>query len=116
AGDLALVDCNAAYAAAVDAPPSTAIAEGREIAAGVLMARGRALAERARATAIAQSESQHIVINGSRRLVEFTEAPLAAAGGIVGYARDFTDLENVQAELARHIAAHADVLENVATA
>src|SRR6185437_11044138 len=115
AGDLALVDCNAAYAAAVDAPPSTAIAEGREIAAGVLMARGRALAERARATAIAQSESQHIVINGSRRLVEFTEAPLAA-GGIVGYARDFTDLENVQAELARHIAAHADVLENVATA
>jgi signal transduction histidine kinase len=116
AGDLALVDCNAAYAAAVDAPPSTALAEGREIAAGVLMARGRALAERARATAIAQSESQHIVINGSRRLVEFTEAPLAAAGGIVGYARDFTDLENVQAELARHIAAHADVLENVATA
>ncbi len=116
ATDLALVDCNAAYAAAVDATPAAALAERREIAAGVLPSRGRALAERARATAIAQSESQHIVINGSRRLIEFTEAPLAGDGGIVGYARDFTDLENVQAELARHIAAHAGVLEDVATA
>jgi len=102
--------------AAVDAPPAVVVAEGREIAAGVLPARGRALAERARATQVAQSESQHIVVNGSRRLVEFTEAPLPGDGGLICYARDFTDLENVQAELARHIAAHADVLENVATA
>ncbi len=87
AADLALVDCNVAYAAAVDATSAVALAEGREIATGVLPSRGRALAERARATAIAQSESQHIVINGSRRLVEFTEAPLAGDGGIVGYAR-----------------------------
>jgi signal transduction histidine kinase len=114
--DLTLADCNAAYAAAIDASPAAVIAEGRELAAGVLPARGRALAERARATKIAQSESQHIVINGSRRLVEFTEVPLPGNGGLLGYARDFTDLENVQAELARHIAAHADVLENVATA
>jgi len=115
AADLALVDCNSAYAAAVDATPAAAIAENREIAASVLPARGRALADRARTTAVAQSESHHIVINGSRRLIEFTETPLAG-GGFLGYARDFTDLENVQAELARHIAAHADVLENVATA
>lgn len=118
--DLLLADCNRAYAAAVDATSEVAIAEKREIAAGVVAGRGRALAERAAATAIAQSESHHIVINGSRRLVEFTEAPLPAEQGgvpeIIGYARDFTDLENVQAELARHIAAHADVLENVATA
>jgi signal transduction histidine kinase len=116
AADLALIDCNAAYAAAVDATPGAAIAEAREIGGGVLSAGGRALAERARATAVAQSESHHIVINGSRRLVEFTEMPLAGGSGIVGYARDFTDLENVQSELARHIAAHADVLENVVTA
>jgi signal transduction histidine kinase len=115
-GDLALVDCNTAYAAAVDATPAVAVAEGREIASGGLTARGRALAERVRATQIAQSESQHIVINGSRRLVEFTEVPLPGDGGLIGYARDYTDVESVQAELARHIAAHADVLENVATA
>jgi signal transduction histidine kinase len=115
AADLSLVDCNAAYAAAVDAPCEVAIAEGREIGAGVLASRGRDLAERAQRSGVEQSESHHIVINGSRRLVQLFEVPLAA-GGIIGYARDFTDLENVQAELARHIAAHADVLENVATA
>jgi signal transduction histidine kinase len=116
-GGLALTDCNRAFATAVDATKDVAIAEGREIAASVVGGRGRALAERAHATAVAQSESHHIVINGSRRLMEFTEAPLGAASDeVIGYARDFTDLENVQAELARHIAAHADVLENVATA
>ena len=112
-GDLRLVDGNRAYAAAVDAPAKRALAEGREIAAGDT---GRALAARARGTAVPQSESHHIVIAGSRRLLEFTEVPVDAAGDIVGYARDFTDLENIQAELARHIAAHADVLENVAVA
>jgi signal transduction histidine kinase len=63
-----------------------------------------------------QSESHHIVIAGSRRLMEFTEVPLDGSGELVGFAQDFTDLENIQAELARHIAAHADVLENVAVA
>ncbi|MBV8651370.1 MAG: PAS-domain containing protein [Alphaproteobacteria bacterium] len=115
--DLSLAECNRAFATAVDATKEVAIAEGREIAASVVAGRGRALAERAHATAVAQSESHHIVINGSRRLMEFTEAPLGDdSGEVIGYARDFTDLENVQAELARHIAAHADVLENVATA
>src|SRR6266849_903198 len=84
--DLGLVDCNRAYAAAVDATAQKALAERREIVAG------------------------------SRRLMEFTEAPLDGSGGLVGFAQDFTDLENIQAELARHIAAHADVLENVAVA
>ncbi len=116
ATDLALLDCNRAYAAALDSTPAITVAEARELGAGVLPGRGRGLAERARRTRTAQSESHHIVINGSRRLVEFTEQPLAEDGDIVGYARDFTDLENVQAELARHIAAHAEVLENVATA
>jgi signal transduction histidine kinase len=115
AAGLALLDCNRAYATALDATPAITIAEGRELGASVLTSRGRGLAERAHETQIAQSESRHIVINSSRRLVEFTEVPLAG-GEIIGYARDFTDLENVQAELARHIAAHAEVLENVATA
>jgi signal transduction histidine kinase len=114
--DLRIVDCNRAYGAAVDVAPQKALAEGREIAAGVVAENGRALALRARSTSMPQSESHHIVIGGSRRLIEFTEAPLGAGGDLVGYARDFTDLENIQAELARHIAAHADVLENVAVA
>jgi signal transduction histidine kinase len=116
ASDLALVDCNRAYAAAVDAPTARALAEGRELAAGAVADGGRALAVRARAAVAAQSETHHVVISGSRRLIELTEAPLGATGDIVGCARDLTDVENAQAELARHIAAHAEVLENVAVA
>jgi signal transduction histidine kinase len=115
-GDLRLVECNRAYAAAVDAPAQKGAAEAREIAASVVGDGGRALAIRARSSAVAQSESHHIVIAGSRRLMEFTEAPLDSTGDLLGYAQDYTDLENIQAQLARHIAAHADVLENVAVA
>ena len=114
--DLRLRDCNRAYAAAIDASPDKVLAEGREIAAGAIGENGRALAARARSSAVPQSESHHIVVGGSRRLMEFTEAPLDGTGDLVGYAQDFTNLENIQAELARHIAAHADVLENVAVA
>ena len=114
--DLGLIDCNRAYAAAVDAPAQKALVERREIGAGAVGEGGRALAGRVRGTMMPQSESHHIVVAGSRRLMEFTEAPLDGSAELVGFAQDFTDLENIQAELARHIAAHADVLENVAVA
>jgi signal transduction histidine kinase len=114
--DLAVADCNRAYAAALDAPLSKVLAGRREIAAGVIGDNGRALAARARGSGGAQSESHHIVVSGSRRLMEFNEVPRAGSGEMLGYAQDFTDLENIQAELARHIAAHADVLENVTVA
>jgi len=101
-------------------PPSTRrrrsfVAEGREIAAGVLPARGRALASGARhpgrpsRRASTSSSTARAGSSSSRGAAPRRRRPHR-------YARDFTDLENVQAELARHIAAHADVLENVATA
>jgi signal transduction histidine kinase len=114
--DLALVDCNNAYAAAVDAPVATALAEGRELGAGVIGERGRALALKARATGEAQRETHHIVIGGSRRLIEITETPLGLDGDIIGWAHDLTDVESKEAELHRHVAAHAEVLENIAVA
>ncbi len=100
----------------MEASSAQAIAEGRELGARVLGDQGRELAERARQTQIAQSESHHIVVAGQRRLMEFTEQPLDGGGEILGFARDFTDLETMQAELARHVSAHGEVLENVAVA
>jgi signal transduction histidine kinase len=114
--DLALTDVNRAYAEAVDAGRDTVLAEGREIAPAVIADRGRALAERVRGGAGPQAETGHIVVGGSRRLIEFNELPLGDTGEIVGFARDLTDVESAQSELSRHIAAHADVLENIATA
>jgi len=116
AGDLALIGGNAAFVQAVDAPKETALAEQRELGSGVVAQEGRALAMRARATGVAQRESHHIVIGGTRRLLELTETPLPETGELLGYARDFTDVETIQALLTRHTDAHAEVLEKVAVA
>jgi signal transduction histidine kinase len=114
--DLALIDCNRAYAEAVDATVAVALAEGRELGAGVVPQGGRELAAKARQIGAVASGTYHIVIGGSRRLIEIREMPLGEDGEIVGFARDLTDLENKETELARHIAAHAEVLENIAVA
>ncbi len=117
ASDLSLVDCNKAFADAVDGTVETVLAEQRELTSGALAERGRSLAERALGTGTAQCESHHVVMNGARHYVEITERPVAGRGrDLVGYARDLTEVEAAHRELARHIAAHADVLENVATA
>jgi len=71
----------------VDARRRSSSPRARDRRRGAAGARPRPR-ERARATQVAQSESQHIVVNGSRRLVEFTEAPLPGDGGLIGYARD----------------------------
>lgn len=62
------------------------------------------------------SESRFIVVDGERRLFEVTEAPSPDTRGTVGWAIDVTSLEEAQAEIARHIAAHEDVLEGLSTA
>ena len=109
--------CNRAYAEAVDADTATVLDTGRELGAGYIDGGGRALAKRAAQTRMAQSESHHVVIGGSRRLLEFTEIPVAGTdGAVVGFAADATGLEALQDQLADHIAAHADVLEGLHTA
>ncbi|MGH6990409.1 MAG: ATP-binding protein [Stellaceae bacterium] len=114
--DLALIEGNEAYARAVDAGRDAAIAEQRELAPGILGEDGKALAMRARTVNATQRESHHIVIGGARRFLEITEVPLPHSDRMVGFARDFTDLESLEAELRRHTDAHAEVLEHLAVA
>lgn len=90
-----LIDCNRAYASAVDATPDLAIAECRELADGVR-----------------PGERRHVVIDGARRFLEINEAP-ARISGTIGYAIDRTELETLEAELQRHIEAHAAVLDGI---
>ena len=80
--------------------------------------RGAALATRARETGRVQSESRNLVIDGDRRLFEIFETPLAAnaGGGTIGMGRDVTALEQIQSDLARHVDAHAEVLEKLNSA
>ena len=113
--DLALAQVNSTYVDAVD--PEADDAGGRRPSEleGVHVLSETELAERARSSGLPQSESRHVVIHGSRRLLEFCEVPTDDMG-VVGYARDFTQLEEVQEELSSHIAAQSDVLENLAVA
>ena len=109
--ELALVDCNRAYASALEMTREAVLAEGRELAPASTRNRAVALA-RAAAEGSAQSERWHIVIGGSRRWLEVTELP-AGDGGTVGFAIDGTELEGIEGELSRHINAHGEVLERI---
>ncbi|MEK9662245.1 MAG: PAS-domain containing protein [Alphaproteobacteria bacterium] len=114
--DLALSQLNRAYVEAVELEGEAEDGSGRSPELGEIEGRsGRELAARAQATGRAQAESRHIVVGGERRLYEFNELPTERFG-MVGFALDLTHLEDVQEELANHIAANADVLENVAVA
>jgi len=111
---LSLTWCNAAYAQALELDRAEAIARGAELGEGAIGEGGRALARRARDLRLPQNESQHVVLAGALRLYDFSEQPLTQ-GGLAGHARDMTALESTQAELSHHIAAHAELLEQLGT-
>ena len=109
AADLTISWCNPAFAHIYDLPVERVISEGREINPAA-----KALAKRAQRVGLAQSESQQLVVKGQRRLYDLTEVPLPD-GSVIGFALDQTQLEESHAELARHIAAHDDVLQALGT-
>lgn len=82
------------------------------------LTRSTTLATRARETGRGQSESRNLVIDGDRRLFEMFETPEAAeiGDGTIGFGRDVTALEQLQSDLARHVDAHAEVLEKLNSA
>ncbi len=108
---LRIVECNEAYAAALDATREAVLAESRELAPESSREWAIALAAEAAEGAV-RSERRHVVIGGSRRMLEVTEAA-DRTGGTVGIAIDHTDQETAESELARHINAHGQVLESI---
>lgn len=115
--DLAIQHCNRAYVAAVEADSvEQVLAEEREIGAGAIAGRGRALAETAKSGGTPAAGRHHIVIAGARRYMAITEVPLGDTGELLGFAVDLTDVEEAQTELNRHIEAHGEVLEKLSTA
>ena len=108
--DLALAWVNAAYARAVDASPRDAVTGQRELLG---VASGRAVARKAMDGGKPASERQRVVMAGQRHLLEATELP--AAGGLIGYAQDLTEIDEAKVDLDRHLAAHGEVLESLAS-
>ena len=110
-GDQRIVEGNEAYARAADAADlNDALARAAEILTGG----GKDIARRAAAGGVALAERHHVVIDGDRRLLEITEMP--AEGGLIGYALDRTDVEEAEGDLARHLDAHREVLEQLGVA
>jgi signal transduction histidine kinase len=115
--DLAIIDCNDSYVAAVEAEGvDQVVAEGREMAAAAIADGGKALAREARDMGTVLSQRCHVVIDGSRRLLEVSEQALPGTAMLLGFAIDRTDEEDSEGELKRHIDAHGEVLQNLATA
>ena len=139
--DLSLIYCNAAYVKAVDARSAADVtSRGREIAPRASVREVRALAAAARASGVTRSAPFHMIIEGSRRLLEVTENPVsmsnAANGGgegadvektrslfvdgsglmTAGIAYDVTRQEELETRLRRETASHGDVLERLGTA
>lgn len=139
--DLSLIYCNAAFVRAVDARSTSDVtSRGREIAPRSSVREVRALAAAARASGITRSAPFHMVIDGSRRLMEVTENPIALNGpqdsdangedenstrslfgdgsGLMtaGIAYDITRQEELETHLRRETASHAEVLERLGTA
>jgi len=107
--DHVMVDCNRAYASALDSTRELVLAEGRQLAPTD--------PQEPRKTADAQQRNarRHIVIGGSRRLLDITELS-CSDGGAIGFAFDCTEVETAETELRRHVGAHAQVLESVGAA
>jgi signal transduction histidine kinase len=112
---LNLVWCNRTYAEMVEATPPRVVADGIELASAAQIVQATKLAQRAHDLGAAQREVRHVVVAGDRRALRVVEAPLPN-GDLVGWAEDVTELESVQGDLASHIDAHAEVLQNLATA
>ena len=114
--DQRIQDCNAAYVRAVEASDRGAVLkENREFAEGPEAGSARALAEKAHATGARETTQQHIVVEGTRRLFEIGEQPISPSS-TAGYALDITSTEETKQSVARHTAAHNEVLERLAIA
>jgi signal transduction histidine kinase len=107
---------NQSYRNAVDADENLAADQLPEISVGTGLQSAKALAERATSQAAPQSERQHVVMGGARHFVELIETPMAPSGGTAGFALDLTQLEEVQAELSRHVAGQEVILQSLGTA
>ncbi len=108
--DLKLSWVNQAYADAVDLPsPDAAVEAEAELDIGA-----RALTHQVQETGKARNEKHYVVINGERRAFDLIEMP--HEGGIVGMALDITGTDDARQELQRHIDAHKQTLDKLATA
>ncbi len=118
---LRIVHANRAFLDAAEAADVAQLhAEDRELSSGVTAREMRALASTARASGTPRQAPFHVVLRGSRRLLDISEVPILDADGAcratIGTAQDTTRQEHLRATLEREASSHATVLERLGTA
>lgn len=122
--NLDIIECNKAYIKAVEKETVREVVKNQiELAPKSIDDSGKAVASSALEKRDIYSEQHHVVMDGSRRLVEITEIPLKKNWQeddeehlvIGGYAFDRTDIEEIEKQLDRHTKAQAEILENLGT-
>ncbi len=109
-----LVWANGAMARQLETTVPAILADRIEFAASFDRGVARALSAKALRSGAMQTQLRSLVVAGERRRFRVVEAPFE--GGTLGLALDATDEEALRAELKRHVAGHAEVLQNLATA
>ena len=129
--------CNRAYCHAVDAAKDRVLSEQIELAQVNYDRSGRSIAEKARLEHRLQHDERHLVIGGTRHLMQISEIPLTPADwtedqlqnaaktktgelgsaqtALAGFALDQTKLEDAAREMERHHAAQAAILDQMTT-
>lgn len=110
--DLSIRYCNMAYSMAAE--ETTEHKDGQETLE--LHPYSRALARAAYESGEEKTERRHMVVEGARKLYQFTEIPVKSENVLVGLAQDITDLEMVKEELQRHVTAQSELLETITSA
>ncbi len=119
--------CNRAYAVALDTTVANVVTEQREFpqSSKTMTAKksapaprplGKSLAQSALDTGIAQITQAHVILGGSRRLLQVQEMPLLTLGMTIGIAEDLTREEELETEQRRHGAANKELLEHLGSA
>lgn len=109
-----LIWCNQSYSRMMDTDMGVVLSEQRELL-GQKSAVARSLASRARSEQDKQTDRQHVIINGERRLLELQEHYLRDTDTTLGYATDATGLEEMQSEMKRFRASTQELLRSLNT-
>lgn len=115
-----IIWCNRVYAQAAGLTPAQVIAEQKELGQRKKKESGpqpgRELAKTALEKGEVQKTQAHVIIAGSRLLMNIAEIPLPALGITLGLGLDVTREEELEAQLRRYQAANHNLLEQLRTA
>jgi signal transduction histidine kinase len=117
-----LIWCNKTYAAWLESTPASVIADQKELPLSAKKAQGagkvspRTLAQTAFDQGAVQILQSHAILSGARHLLEIQESPVSALSVCVGFARDITREEELEAEQRRSATANRELLEHLGSA